>query len=233
MLRKVEEPLPGTTIDPTCPDSDDIQMGETDFHALAVIWLREALEDYFAERSDVYVASNLFLYYEKGRYRYHRDPDVMVVMGVGKHQRRSFRTWEEKTVPRVVFEIASERTWSRDLYDKPEVYAGIGIPEYFLFDAEGVYLDPILRGFHRTGGRKYARMRLSRDGSLTSRELGLRLVPEGGMLRLLDVQTGTRILTRSERAEEDHRRAEELAAEVERLRKQLRKQHGTTNGGNA
>jgi len=230
MLRKIEEPLPGTTIDPTCPDSDDIQMGETDFHALAVIWLREALEDYFADRSDVYIASNLFLYYQKGRYRYHRDPDVLVALGVGKHQRRSFRTWEEKTVPRVVFEIASERTWRRDLDDKPEVYAGIGIPEYFLFDPEGLYLDPVLHGFHLTGGRKYCRTRLPRDGSLTSRELGLRLVPEGGMLRLIDVQTGARILTRSERAQEDHRRAEDLAAENKRLRKLLREQE-KSNGG--
>src|SRR5262249_20857828 len=43
------------------PDSEEDPMGETDFHAFAMIMLREGLEDFFAPRRQVYVAANLFL----------------------------------------------------------------------------------------------------------------------------------------------------------------------------
>src|SRR6266487_5983479 len=109
-------------------------MGETDFHIAAIIWLREALEDHFAGQADVYVASNLLLYFQLRGVRDRRDPDVLVAKGVGKHQRRSFRTWEENTVPNVVFEVSSEKTWEVDLYDKRLDYQRLKIAEYFLFD---------------------------------------------------------------------------------------------------
>src|SRR5262249_37508146 len=172
-------PLPGTTCDPLCPDSDGFPMGETDFHIAAIIWLREALEDFFADHPDVYVASNLLLYFRVGSLRERRDPDVLVAKGVGKHQRRSFRTWEENTVPCVVFEISSEKTWEVDLYEKRIDYRRLGIGEYFLFDPESRFLNPPLQGF-RLAKRKYVPIPLAPDGSLTSQELGLRLLPEGG-----------------------------------------------------
>jgi hypothetical protein len=66
------------------------------------------------------------------------------------------------------------------------------------------------------------------EEALTSKELGLRMVPEGMMLRLYDMKTGEPILTRNERAEQEKRRAEQekrradaLEAEVKRLREQL------------
>ena len=49
----------------------------------------------------------------------------------------------------------------------------------------------------------------SADGSLVSRQLGLRLVPQGEMLRLLDLASGQPVLTRAERAEQEHQRAEQ------------------------
>ena len=42
------KPLPGTTIDPRFPDEDGRPMGDTDFHSDALIWLREALQDFLA-----------------------------------------------------------------------------------------------------------------------------------------------------------------------------------------
>ena len=58
------QPLPGTAYDPLYPDEDGRPMGDTDFHTLALVWLRQALEDCFAAVLDVYVASNLIYYYE-------------------------------------------------------------------------------------------------------------------------------------------------------------------------
>lgn len=116
--------LPGTVIDPRYADSNGRFMGETDFHTVATIQIRKALEDYYAAHGNVYVASRLVMYYQRGDARKRRDPDILVAMGVrGKHMRRSFRVWEERVFPRVLFEIASRRTYRRDLGNKPTLCA--------------------------------------------------------------------------------------------------------------
>jgi Uma2 family endonuclease len=238
MSRMRSAPLPGTQVDPLYPDSDGRPMGDTDLHSDALIWLRQALQDYYAAVADVYVASNIIMYYKQGDPKSRRDPDVLVAKGVGKHRRRAFRLWEEKVAPCVLFEIASKDTWRVDLHDKPVEYAGIGVKEYFVFDPEGAYLDPVLQGFRTVKG-KPVRMKPAADGSLVSKQLGLRLMAEGGMVRLIDLQTGEPVLTRNERteqaeqraeqerqlreeaqrrAEQEHQRAEALEAELRRLR---------------
>lgn len=211
-------PLPGTLEDPRYPDSDGRFMGETDFHSIAMFWLREAIEDHFAEQP-VNVASNLIYYFKEGDRKSRKDPDVLVAKGVGKHRRRSYRIWEEKVVPCTLFEIASKRTWRVDIGEKRHLYASLGVKEYFVFDPEGCFLNRMLQGFRTRNGRSMP-MKLAADGSLVSRELGLRLVPEGGMLRLIDLKTGQPVPTRCERAEQ-------LQAEVARLRSLLRKLNGT------
>jgi Uma2 family endonuclease len=234
MHKMISLPLPGTTIDPRHPDSDGRFMGDTDFHKIGMNLLYEALEDHFAAQADVYIASNLIYYWQKGDWTKRRDPDVLVAKGVvGKHRRRSYRLWEERKVPCTFFEIASKRTWKVDLREKPALYASLRIKEYFLFDPEGAYLDPVLQGFKRVKGEPVP-MRPAKDGSLTSKELGLRLAPEGEMLRLIDA-TGQPVLTRTERAQraieradqekqradQERQQVESLKAEVERLRRQL------------
>jgi len=234
-------PLPGTTRDPLYPDSDGKPMSETDFHSHSMVWLRDALEDYFAAagRDDVYVGMNLLLYYEQGNPSGRRDPDVLVAKGVGNHWRLSFRVWEENAVPQVIFEVSSPSTWRKDIGAKRKLYERLGVAEYFLFDPQGIFLDPRLRGFRLEQG-VYIPLTPSADGSLTSEELGLRLTVEEAMLRLRDAQTGAVVLTRNERADEerlqaerdrlqaeqDRRRAEELASEVARLRALLGKNEG-------
>jgi Uma2 family endonuclease len=216
-------PLPGTAVDPRFPDADGRPMGDTDFHSDALIWLREGLQDHFADDPTWYVATNIILYWDYDNPKNRRDPDVLVARGVaGNHRRRSFRVWEEGVLPCTLFEIASKKTWRQDVGEKIGLYAAVGIPEYFLFDPEGKYLDPILQGFRRQKGA-YVPMKPAKDGSLTSRQLGLRLVPEGVLLRLIDLRTGQPVLTRTERAEQERQRAEELAAEVARLKAELRR----------
>jgi Uma2 family endonuclease len=191
-------------------------MSETDLHVLAVILLREGLEDFFAARSDVCVASNMLLYYDRGNPSGRRDPDVLVALGVGNHRRRSFRTWEESSIPNVLFEIASEDTYRQDLGVKRDVYERIGVPEYFLFDPHDEYLSPVLQGHWLVNGA-YVALQPDPDGGLTSAQLGLRMVPEGHMLRLSDVNTGAPVLTRREQIDQERQRADQLAAEVRRL----------------
>ena len=94
----IAAPLPGTVPDPKYPDSDGRSMGDTDFHSLALMDLRQGLEDHFADVPDVYVASNLILYYEKGDPSKRRDPDVLVARKVGKHRRRFFRISDPRRI---------------------------------------------------------------------------------------------------------------------------------------
>jgi Uma2 family endonuclease len=215
-------------------------MGDTDYHNIAQILLREGLEDFFFDQM-VYVASNLIYYFQEGDPKSRRDPDVLVAKNVGKHRRRSYRIWEEKVVPSPLFEIASKRTWRIDLNEKRFLYASLGVKEYFIFDPEGCFLDPVLQGFRTVKGRSVP-MKPAADGSLVSRGLGLRLVPEDCMLRLIVLKTGQPVLNRVEQAEQarerakqdrkrakqDRKRAEELAAEVARLQALLAKQNHKT-----
>jgi Uma2 family endonuclease len=219
--------LPGTLEDSLYPDSDGRPMGDTMFHSDAQTWLADALEDHF-EQQQVLVARNLIFYFQKGAPEKRRDPDVLVAKGVGKHQRRSFRPWEEKKKPCTLVEILSRKAWRIDLNVKPAEYAAAGVKEYFLFDPEARYLDPSLQGCRTVKGKPVA-MKPAADGSLISKQLGLRLVPEGGMLRLNDLKTGQPILTRRERANEATQEAEcqrqqkeTLAAEIARLRALLK-----------
>jgi hypothetical protein len=66
------------------PESDGKPMGETDVHIDALIYLREALRDYFRDDPQVYVAGNMLLYYEEGNPAACVAPDVFVVHGVAK-----------------------------------------------------------------------------------------------------------------------------------------------------
>jgi Uma2 family endonuclease len=217
--------LPGTTIEPLYPDTDGEPMGEGAFHLAAFLHLCGALFRFFGDRSDVYVAGDMFLYYEEGNPDSKKAPDVMVAKGVrGNHPRRSFRTWEEGVVPAVVFEIVSRRTEDEDRSAKKAEYARIGVREYFLFDPEGISPQPRLQGFRLRQGR-YQSLPLDAAGQLASRELELNLHVEGQLLRLIDARTGERLKTDRElqdeatsqkrRADEETRRAEEQARRVE------------------
>lgn len=198
------------------PSGDGLPMAETSLHVQAMMLLHQALEDFFRPLGNVFVASDLFWYWQEGNPALKIAPDVMVVPGVGAHPRRSFFSWEENgAVPAVVFEMASAGTWRDDLEDKFDRYEELGVKEYFLFDPEGLYLVPRVQGY-RLVGTAYRRLRQS---ELTS-ELGFGLRAEGTMLRLVDLATGQPVATRAEAVETEHQRAEteRRRAEAERQR---------------
>lgn len=224
-MSSLPKPIPPTEDDDLLyPSEDGVPMGETDWHMWALMWLREALEDYFADRDDVKVASDMFLYYREGDPSACKAPDIMVAMGVANHWRRTFKTWVEKAVPNVIVEIASEKTYAEDLREKRDLYERLGVKEYFVFDPEARCLKPPLQGFRRKG-KRYEPLAPAADGTLLSQELGLLLRREGPMVRLRDARTGEPILTRAEakeqaerRAEQEKRRGDALEAELARLK---------------
>src|SRR5437764_994722 len=113
------------------PETDGKPMAETDVHATLMIELRSALEAFFRHAPDIYVSGNLLLYYEEGNPRKSVAPDVFVVRGVSKEQRRIYKLWEEGHAPDVVFEISSRSTYKEDLQRKWHLYAQLGVAEYY------------------------------------------------------------------------------------------------------
>ena len=139
--------------------------------------------------------------------------------------------------------MSSAKTWRTNLGRLKEDDEANGGPEYFLFDPTRECLDAPIVGFRHTG-RKYKPIRAAKDGSMESQQLGMRLVREGIIVRLIDSATSVRILTRpdraklerqraneqAQRADEERRRADSLANEVQRLREQLLSQGKSKNG---
>src|SRR5207244_791296 len=120
------------------PETDGKPMGETDVHIDALIYLREALRDHFRDAPQMYVAGNMFLYYEEGNPTACVAPDVFVVQGVDKHERRTYRLWEESQPPAVVFETTARGTRLEDLGAKRAAYARQGVRGSWEWRAVGV-----------------------------------------------------------------------------------------------
>ncbi len=245
------------------PTSDGRPMAETDLHRKLMHELINTLDAYFASDPTVYVSGNLLLFYIPGDRLRHLSPDVFVVRGVPKRDRLNYLTWEEGKGPDMVIELTSSSTRDEDVKDKFMLYERtLRVPEYFLFDPFGDYLDPPLRGYRLRQGSYHAIRAVK--GRLPSRVLGLHLERVGKKLRLFDplhnrlLPTGEervhsaetradraetradRAETRADRAETRADRAEshakEVEAENERLRQEmeaLRRRLGGRNGSAA
>jgi Uma2 family endonuclease len=187
-------------------------MAETDDHRDEMYRHLELLRHHFGEQR-VYVSGNLLIFYEQGNPKKFVVPDVFVVKGIEPKRRRNYKTWVEGKAPDVAIETTSRRTKGKDTGTKPELYARLGVREYFLFDPIQEYLDPPLQG-HRLRGRQFKPIKPDADGSLWSAELELRLVVEHGELEFYTA-AGERLLTR----EEACRAAEQLAAREAKARR--------------
>ena len=207
------------------PGADGQPMGETPVHRDCIIDAIGALQEFFAERPDVYVGADMFLYYEEGNPRASVVPDVFVVLGAVKDElreggwRETYKLWEEPKGPDFVLEVTSPSTRRQDQVRKRALYATLGVREYFLYDPKGEYLDPPLQGTGLRGGG-YAPLARSRmpDGAwgLWSEVLGLYLHRRGHALRLRDPATGRDLLTHREETAA-RRAAEARIAELETL----------------
>jgi Uma2 family endonuclease len=182
------------------PDSDGKPMGETGIHVNATIELFCTIKwIVFGGRPDVYVAADMFFYYEQGNPRAVKAPDIMVIKGVAHtEERRSFKLWVENRVPNVIFEFTSKKSRKDDTIVKMELYARLGVLEYYLFDPLGEFLDPRCRAY-RLDRDGYVPIASETDGGFISPELGLKLRAIGTRVRLFDLATGQIIPNRAER----------------------------------
>ena len=141
----------------------------------------------------------MFLYYQESNPRAVVAPDVFVVVGAPVHKRHSYKLWEESKAPDFVLEVTSRSTRKEDQGRKREVYASLGVEEYWLFDPRGDYLAPRLKGMQLHDGEYRPLPSVPTvDGGLLlhSEAIGLdvRLDAEKG-LRFHDPATGQDLLS--------------------------------------
>ena len=190
------------------PYSDGQPIGETPIHRDCIVHTIRAFQEVFAERPDVYVGGDMFVYYEEGNPRASVVPNVFVVFGAVKDElreggwRETYKLWEEPKGPDFVLEVTSRSTQREDQVRKRALYARLGVTECFLYDPKGEYLPP-LQGMRLRGGgyERSAPVRLpdGREG-LWSEVLGLYLCSEGQALRVHEPATGRDLRTPGEEA---------------------------------
>ena len=206
------------------PDTDGKPMAASDLHLEILIWLLQTLKAHFAERPDVYVSGDILTYYTEGNPRAVVAPDVLISFGIGQKLRHTYKVWEEGKVPDFVMEFSSKTTYQNDLTDKMNLYAALGISNYFLYDAEALYLPAPLMGFQLVEG-VYVPVLPSADGKLHSDVLGLDFHIRERRLAVYDPVEAQWIQTPAEvaeaRAEQEAIARQQAEAEVERLREQI------------
>ena len=224
------------------PETDGMPLPDGPYQSRHFRDLLAMLELFFRLREDVMVGGDVFIYYVEGNPRVTVAPDCFVVMGVSEESFRrndTYLLWEVGKAPDFVLEIGSPSTWRRDLGPKRDLYASLGIGEYWMFDPSGGdHYGFALRGERLADGEyRELEMREDADGGVWghSPTLNLEFHWIDGSLRLYDPAAGRWLPTFSEleaeradaetraaaaetRAAEAESRAAELEAELRRLR---------------
>ena len=180
----------------------------------------------YEERNDILVSGDNAIYYEQGNPRVHRSPDGFIAFGVDRDailEENGYKVWEVGKAPDWVLEIASPSTARVDLGIKREIYASIGVGEYWRVDASGgrYYGEPLVGEFLQDGQYRRFEIHTSEDGLAWAHSPVLQLDIHWGEKRLqyFDPVVGEWLLDLKEtQAEllEAQRRVRELEEELRR-----------------
>ncbi|MDE2992494.1 MAG: Uma2 family endonuclease [Chloroflexota bacterium] len=174
----------------------------------------------FNRRPDVFLDANTIICYDRRDLNVRVSPDVYLAFGVDAQAirpRKLYLPWEVGKPPDWVLEIASSSTGREDVVRKRDIYARIGVPEYWRFDPkDGEYHGQRLAGDRLVGG-EYRPIELTTapDGMLKgySEVLRLSLCWDDGWPRFYDPATNTYLESWQEMW--DAREAAEAQAAVE------------------
>ncbi len=202
------------------PDSDGQPMSDNTLQFQWIVTLQGGLDALFRDDPDVFVAGDLLWYPVEGDNTIRAAPDVMVAFGRPKGYRGSYKQWEEEDIaPQVVFEVLSPSNRVSDMADKLQFYDRYEVEEYYLFDPEKTDLD----GWVRRGEDL---VRLEKADGWTSPRLGVRFDLSSGDLKVFGPDgrpfaTYVELVEQRERerqrAQQEHQRAERLAAQLRAL----------------
>ena len=184
----------------------------------------------------IFRSSNTFICYDRSNLNVRVGPDFYVAFNVEARaimERLLYLPWEAGKPPDFVLEVGSESTGDQDTGNKRDIYARIGIGEYWRFDSTGgeYYGEPLV-GEELVNG-EYQRIPLTTepDGVLRgySRTLRLWLCWQDRMLKFYDDRTDAflRNLPDTQVALSDTQAAlEQAETRVRQLEEELRRHQG-------
>lgn len=195
------------------PESDGKPMAENTEQYEWLVKIKENLEILFANRSDVFIAGDLFWYPipDRGVTR-PMAPDVLVVFGRPKGRRGFYKQWEEENIaPQVVFEILSPSNTHQEMRIKWLFYDRHGVQEYYVYDPTYNNLEIWIRQ------DKHLKKAIHLKGWI-SPLLGIRLALDHGTMHIFDpygqpflssVELKQQLEQVAMQAEQEHQRAEQ------------------------
>jgi len=214
-----------TTEEIIYPCSDGQPMADSTIQYKLIVTIKEGCELLFKDDPNVFVAADLLWYPVERRNDISQAPDIMVIFGRLKEDRRSYLQFSEDNIaPQVVFEIRSFSDNQTKMSKKFSFYNRYGVEEYYLYDPA----ENELIGWQRIEGVLEVIEPI--EGWISPR-LGVRFeLPETGLE--IYRPDGEKFLSYSEldqqrelerrRAEEASQRAEEASQRAERLAAKLR-----------
>ena len=234
----IERVLPDIFYEDPEPVEDGMQQ------ELTITFLAFILRWWFSRRPDVFVSAGGFIFWNPANGNERVAPDCYIALETDSdfvYQFPNYFMWEVGKPPDFVPEMASPCTASNDLGRKRDLYARLGIPEYWKLDPTGgeLYGAPLMG--ERLVDNEYVpyELNVESDGPVWSRSevLNLDFIWDGEQFAIRDTLTGETIDPRASveqeraRADEAERQAEgerqarlELEARLQRLMEERQQQ---------
>ena len=221
-----------TTEEIIYPSSDGQPMADSTIQYQWITKIQGGCDAMFKDDPNVFVAGDLLWYPVEGKNTICQAPDVMVVFGRSKGDRRSYLQWQENNIPpQVVFEILSYSDSQTKMNKKLAFYNRYGVEEYYLYDPDKKELS----GWQRIEGlleviepisdwlspRLGVRFELTEEGLELYRPDGQRFLSYLELEEQRELQA-QRAEQEAQRAEQEAQRAEQEAQRAERLAAKLR-----------
>ncbi|NES20298.1 MAG: Uma2 family endonuclease, partial [Symploca sp. SIO3E6] len=189
------------------PESDGLPLADNTIQFRLITTLQGGIDTLFADDPNVFVAGDLLWYPVEAveGVAESQAPDVMVVFGRPKGDRRSYKQFTEGNIaPQIVFEILSKSNTTKEMLAKFNFYERHGVEEYYLYDPA----KNLLKGWLRQNQQLVA---ISKMEGWISPRLGCRFETTKGSLELYrpDGQRMETYVETSQRAQQESQRAEQ------------------------
>lgn len=191
------------------PETDGMPLADGFYQLKYLMEILSVLDLFFKDNPRVAVSGDTFIYYVEGDPLRWVAPDCYVALDISMDsidRYNTYRVWEVGKVPDFVLEIGSPGTAVNDLGEKRDLYAQLGIGEYWLFDPSGGehYGEPLIGEYLERGEYERFDMKTNPDGTVWAHSpiLNLDLHWNGGRLRFYDPTAGVWLQSMAEMAAE-------------------------------
>ena len=186
----------GYTTEIVYPFTDDMPMDDGQYQVPIYMDVVTSFRLQFSEVPRSRVHGNVFIYFAEGDPLRRVAPDCFVLFDLSPEGEASIKrhntylVWEVGKPPDFVLEIGSPSTVYEDLYTKRDIYAMMGVREYWRYDQMGgtFYGEPLVGERLVNGEYQRLKMRGRKDGPVWARSdvLNLDLWWIEGELRIYD-----------------------------------------------